>query len=705
MNSEQTGASAAERLPTIALPDHFRMEGRPPVTAPARFVATDTRTGERVFVKWNSTADSIRREAEILSAVEGAGVARLKDWRVDPDGAWLAMEYVDGTTLEAFLAESGGSLGAAAVAGLLKRLTDTVSEIHAKGFLHRDLKPANIVIRRDATPVIIDFGAARVLVSGGSGEELPALGLLTEGYGAPEQYLTDKPEGAWTDVYGLGAIAYRALTGKAPPPALERLGDETGSLMGDLPEDCPVGLARSLDWALQPDPAHRPRTVAAWSAALSGAPSGAQSGARSGKSPKTRLVAAFDPQVDDYPPTIRVQRVPLESVTPATLAAKTEVAAPSPKTGIAASRRRSRGPMIAAILVCGLVAALGAATWYGWPLYERYLKQAWTVDPSGAADAPTIADALSRAGPGAIITIAPGTYRESLVIDYPVQLLAAAEDNPPVVAPAEGPCLVSVNSGAVITNLRLLVPAADEPPLSPVACVVVAGGRVILEKSHISSKQGPAILIKDGANPVIAGNTIEGGDGVGIVVASGATGTISGNTLKNLEKQSFVVRSGAGPDINDNTIEASGGVVFTDGAKGTFRGNRIFSARANAIEVMAGADPLVVDNMIKDAAEAGVFVYDHGKGRFEGNAIVASTLSGIVVAGGGTPVLVGNSVRENGEHGVLVLDRSKAVLERNAVERNKGHALVISPVSSVELTDNAFEGNKDPQVLDTRPPR
>ncbi len=52
-----------------------------------------------------------------------------------------------------------------------------------------------------------------------------------------------------------------------------------------------------------------------------------------------------------------------------------------------------------------------------------------------------------------------------------------------------------------------------------------------------------------------------------------------------------------------------------------------------------------------------------------------------------------------------MLDRSKIVMERNAIENNKGHALVIGPVSSVELKDNIFEGNTDPQVLDTRPPK
>ncbi len=680
------GAAPDGRRRRLSLPDHFRVEGEVPAAPPARFAATDIRTGERIFVKWDPDPSTVRREAEVLSAVEGPGVPRIKDWRDDPGAAWLAMEYVAGPDLETVLAESGGELDATEIAGLLGRLTDAVGAIHAKGFAHRDLKPANIVMRHGTAPVIVDFGAARPLgTAGGSSDQ----SFLTEGYGAPEQYLTDTPEGAWTDIYALGAIAYRALTGKAPPPARQRLVDRSGSLVRDLPENCPAELRRSIGWALRLDPEDRPRSVAAWRETLS-AP-------EPENSPTTRLVAAFDPRMDDYPPTIPVRRVPLESVAPAAAAARSD----PPATG----GRRSRGPMVAALLLCGLAAILAAAAWQGWPLYEKYLKHSWTVDPGGDADAATISDALSRAGPGAVISIAPGTYAESLAVDYPVELLAAVADDPPVVSPAEGPCLVSANSGAVVTNLRLGVPVASEPPPSPVACVVVAGGRLTLRDSHVSSEQGPAIVIQNGADPAIGGNTIEGGAGIGIVVASGATGTISGNTLKDLDKQSMVVRSGAAPDIADNTIESSGGVVYSEGAAGTFRGNRILSARANAIEVTMGADPLVAGNTVTGAAEAAVFVYAQGRGRLEGNTIAASGLSGVVVSGDARPVLAGNSIRDNGEHGVLVLDRSNAVLEGNTIEGNKGHAVVIGPVSDVELKDNAVAGNKDPQVLDTRPPK
>ena len=672
----------------MTLPDRLRIEGPPPEGAPARFAATDTQTETRVFVKWDTAAPTIRREAEVLSAIASPGVARLVDWHEGPQGSWLATEFVDGDNLETFIAANGGPLDPVTFVAILKRLGETLGEVHSKGFLHRDLKPANVVMQGDTTPVIVDFGAAGTIESANASQDHS---FVSDGYGAPEQYLTDKPEGAWTDVYGLGAIAYRALTGKAPPFALDRLADETGSILAELPGDCPVAIGRSIDWALRPEPADRPQSAEAWLQVLGGAPLP--------RAQKTRLVAAFDPQFDDLPPTIPVRRIPLATA----MSAPPLQAAVMPTTPAAPPRRG--GLSIAIPLLFGLVAILAAAAWYGWPFYERYYKKAWTVDATGSADAKTIAEALSRAGPGAVISIAPGTYTDSLVIAHSVQLQAALEDDPPLIAPAEGPCLVSEGSGAVISNLRLALPAESGASASPLGCVVVDGGSMTVENSEISSAQGPAVFIRNGANPSVTGNTIDGGTGPGIVVASGSTGMISGNTLKGLEKQSVVVRGGATPDITDNTIESSGGVVFIEGAGGSFRGNRILSARANAIEIGTGANPLVADNMIKDAAEAGIYIYDYGNGRIEGNAIVAGKLSGIVVAGGGRPALIGNSVRDNGEHGVLVLDQSRIVLERNAVENNKGHGLVIGSGSNIELKDNTFEGNTNPQVLDTRPPK
>ncbi len=117
---------------------------------------------------------------------------------------------------------------------------------------------------RTAAPVIVDFGAAAAI--GTLAATLDS--EVTDGYAAPEQYLSDAAEGPWTDVYGLGAIAYRALCGHAPVPAPARLRGEVMPLAMDSAGRHAEALCRAIDWALALEVKERPQTVEDWSAAL-----------------------------------------------------------------------------------------------------------------------------------------------------------------------------------------------------------------------------------------------------------------------------------------------------------------------------------------------------------------------------------------------------------------------------------------------------
>jgi parallel beta-helix repeat protein len=335
-----------------------------------------------------------------------------------------------------------------------------------------------------------------------------------------------------------------------------------------------------------------------------------------------------------------------------------------------------------------LVIALGVAVFYGWPLYERYVKIAWRVDQAGAGDALTIADALARARDGAVITIGPGTYRESLRLERPVHLVAG-EGAVPVVAPDSGSCaLVTIPGGSIVGLAWQPAPAGEGVS----ACLVVAGGAVTLEGNRIAG-EGVGLSIRDGADPVVRGNRLEG---VGLAVTAGGRGTITAN---NIVDASLVVRGGADPSLSDNVIEG-GGVVFAEGASGSLTGNRLVAGAG--IRVATGANPQIIDNTIEGAKEAGIFVYDWGGGRFERNTIAGSGLSGVVIAGGGRPELVANTIRDSAEHGILVVEGGRALLEGNQIMANRGHGIALGAQSEVELADNRLEGNDEPQLLDAR---
>ena len=174
--------------------------------------------------------------------------------------AYIVMEYAEGETLSAYL-ERKGTLTEAELKGILYPLLDGLAVVHEAGILHRDIKPAGIMIRaEDGSPMLIDFGAARQAMGDRTLEV-----IVTPGYAPIEQYSSRGNQGSWTDIYALGAVCYRALTGQVPVESLERVRRDPLVPIGEL---CggrvSGGVLSAVEWALQVEEEDRPQSVAAW---------------------------------------------------------------------------------------------------------------------------------------------------------------------------------------------------------------------------------------------------------------------------------------------------------------------------------------------------------------------------------------------------------------------------------------------------------
>jgi len=164
-----------------------------------------------------ASADLARfeREAQMLARLEHPAIARLIDTGVQDGRGWIALEFIRGQPIDTFCDQHRLSLRERT--RLLVQIADAVSMAHRMLVVHRDIKPANVLVNADGLPKLIDFGIAAALTDVAS-SHLPTLDIgrsFTPNYAAPEQ-VTGEPVTVATDVFGLGALAYRLLVGRVP---------------------------------------------------------------------------------------------------------------------------------------------------------------------------------------------------------------------------------------------------------------------------------------------------------------------------------------------------------------------------------------------------------------------------------------------------------------------------------------------------------
>ena len=209
--------------------------------------------------------DRFHQERQFLAGLSHPNIARLIDGGTRPDGvAYVAMEYVEGERIDRYCDSHG--LGIKERLRLVLPLCDAVDHAHSKLIVHRDLKPSNVLVTADGQPKLLDFGVAKAL-DATAGTQTQTI-ALTPNFASPEQARGEQATTA-TDVYGLGAVLYFLLTGRAPHQAE---GLSTAALQRAICEEPPAkpssirpelkgDLENILLKALHTEPARRYRSA------------------------------------------------------------------------------------------------------------------------------------------------------------------------------------------------------------------------------------------------------------------------------------------------------------------------------------------------------------------------------------------------------------------------------------------------------------
>ncbi len=162
--------------------------------------------GNREAVEW------FRRERQALARLEHPHIARLLDGGETPDGRpFLVMEYVDGVPIDAY----ADGLPVEDVLALFLQVCAAIEHAHRALIVHRDIKPANVLVAGEGDAKLLDFGIAKEMDLADAGDSRTQTHAFTLHYASPEQ-MDGRPITVASDVYSLGALLYRLLSGQVP---------------------------------------------------------------------------------------------------------------------------------------------------------------------------------------------------------------------------------------------------------------------------------------------------------------------------------------------------------------------------------------------------------------------------------------------------------------------------------------------------------
>jgi WD40 repeat protein/tRNA A-37 threonylcarbamoyl transferase component Bud32 len=189
------------------------------------------------------------REARVAARVRHANVCPIHDVGEHEGRPYVVMAYVDGHSLDDSLrTEPQRYADPIEAARLVRQVADALEAVHRHNIIHRDLKPGNILIDRDGRALLTDFGLARLAEDA---EHLSGYGILvgTPAYMSPEQAAGDPHVmGPWSDVYSLGVVLYRLVTGRVP---FQGTAARVLRMIGNELPPAPTRLRPDLDPALE----------------------------------------------------------------------------------------------------------------------------------------------------------------------------------------------------------------------------------------------------------------------------------------------------------------------------------------------------------------------------------------------------------------------------------------------------------------------
>jgi serine/threonine protein kinase len=215
---------------------------------------------------------SFFEEGRALAQISHPSVVSVLNFFRENETVYMVMNYLEGAALQDFIMtarelKQSKVFRESTIRSLFDEILRGLRIVHQHKMLHLDIKPANIFITDDNKSVLIDFGAAREVLSKEGNFIRP---MYTPGFAAPEMYRRDSSMGPWTDIYAIGACIYACMQGYPPNEAPQRIEkDRISTALGRLRGVYSDNLIEVVEWCMALDPLSRPQSVFALQKELS----------------------------------------------------------------------------------------------------------------------------------------------------------------------------------------------------------------------------------------------------------------------------------------------------------------------------------------------------------------------------------------------------------------------------------------------------
>lgn len=207
---------------------------------------------------------SFFEEGRSLAQISHPSVVSVLNFLRENETVYMVMNYLEGASLQDFIIVARDQKAEkifreSTIRSLFDEILRGLRIVHQHKMLHLDIKPANIFVTDDNHSVLIDFGAAREVLSKEGNFVRP---MYTPGFAAPEMYRRDGVMGPWTDLYAIGACMYACMQGYPPNEATQRAeNDRMSTALKRLRGSYSDNLIEIVEWCMATDPDKRPQSV------------------------------------------------------------------------------------------------------------------------------------------------------------------------------------------------------------------------------------------------------------------------------------------------------------------------------------------------------------------------------------------------------------------------------------------------------------